>query len=180
MGTLLAIDGSIRCVGVALFVDDTLAWTDKAQWGTRSTKTNLGERAATLAYELDREIRTSVDAIAYEWPQAYADGKNPNDLFGILAVSGHLVANNVVIGGVVRSYLPREWTGNIPKTVGGKLPKNPQSSPRGIKIAARLRWAELGIFNSAETHDEVDAIGIGLHHLGRGITKRKRVYPGAA
>lgn len=170
MTVLLAIDGSIRCVGAALFRDGRLQWTGYVRWGKRSTKTNPGERAQILADECAQMLPSDLypTAVAYEWPQAYGDDKNPNDLFGILAVSGHIVG---AFNARAKSYLPREWTGGIPKATKG----DPHTSPRAAKISARLDPAELSVFGDAKTHDEIDAVGIGLHHLGRSITTRRRV-----
>lgn len=174
MTTLLAIDGSIRCVGAALFRDGRLVWTGCAQWGKRSTKTNPGQRAQTIAEELAGSVPYDFEEgdLAYEWPQAYGDEKNPNDLFGILAVSGYFAG----FCRAATSYLPREWCGSIPKAKTGCW----RASPRAQKILTRLDDPdEQRVFIAATTHDAADAVGIGLHHLGRGILKRHRVLPGA-
>lgn len=187
MTTLLAIDGSLRCVGLALFRDARLVWTGAVSWGRRSTKIDPAARASILADEAAQMVFDQrwlddgrVSEVVYEWPQAYNDEKDPNDLLGILAVSGEICAGHKTVGGPVASYLPRIWTAGIPKKVNGKLPKDPHTSPRAIRIHNRLNSStEIEVFDRAKTNDEIDAVGIGLHHLGRGIAERKRVYPGA-
>ena len=178
MTTLLAIDGSLRCCGLALFRDARLAWTGAVKWA-RGRKCGDAERAACIAAEAYRMLPVSTtDAVIYEWPQVYeGSDADPNDLFGILAVSGDLVGR--LAPKDVTSVLPRIWTAGIPKKVDGKLPRNPHTSPRAKAIARRLSGAELAVYEGAKTNDEIDAVGIGLYSLGRGIHLRQRVNSGA-
>lgn len=176
MTTLLAIDGSLRCVGLAYFVNGVLSDTHAIRWAPRSVKVDPATRAHTLALEAYDALGAAADVVAYEWPQAYGDDKNPNDLFGLVAMSAALAS--LVEAKAVVSYLPRIWTGGIPKAKKG----NPHESPRAAKIRARLsitkhfgRESEAEAFDRCQTHDEIDAVGIGLHHLQRGITVKRRV-----
>lgn len=190
MRSLLAIDGSLNCVGIAYFVDGRLIQTWAFKWGRRSRKVNIATRAYQLAVEAQKALGMAVDEVVYEFPQAYGDEKNPNDLFGIVAVSAHIAS--LCEAHEVTSYYPREWTVGIKKTDedGKLLQKNVKTSARAKRIRLRLDGpaglecasafaCERDIFDRASTYDEIDAIGIGLHHLDRGINKPNRVYPGA-
>lgn len=177
--SLLAIDGSLNCVGIAYFVNGKLLDTLAIKWGRRSRKINLATRADILAKEASQALCMAVDQVVYEFPQAYGDDKNPNDLFGIVAVSAHIAS--LCEAHEVTSYYPREWTVGIPKTdtEGKLLQANVKTSARAKRISSRLDPFEIVVWDEIKTYDEVDAVGLGLHHLNRGINKPNRVYPGA-
>lgn len=109
-------------------------------------------------------------AVVTEWPQIYTarhSKGNPNGLLPLAAI-GAAVAAYLDVPAV--SPVPHEWIGNIPKDE--KL-KNAWDSPRGRLIWGRLRESERPQVEN--THDAVDAVGLGLFGLGR----LERVFPGA-
>lgn len=116
-----------------------------------------------------------------EWPRVLRAVKSkgdPNDLINLAgvasAVAGALAvavaARDVALK--VTSYFPDEWTGQVPKTI---LQRKRFQSIRAERIAARLVEDELPVWRGIETHDEIDAVGIGLYHLGR--FEPHRVFP---
>lgn len=181
MSALIAIDPSTTCTGLAVFEGGKLVRTFALKG---SKKLVLGDRCLALAHEAAgvvvpwQRMGGTIDVVS-EWPQVYSDGDvDPNDLPAIAGIAvGAAVAchaRSLVV------YKPKEWTGTIPKKVDGKLLKKyVHTSPRAKRILSRLDEAEVVAFHNADTNDEIDAIGIGLHALGRGITQRHRVYPGA-
>jgi hypothetical protein len=106
--------------------------------------------------------------VVFERPQIYRAGRSkgdPNDLpplFGVgAAISARLDVETV-------SYTPAQWIGQMPKATTG----DPLKSPRG-----RVVWCSLAKDERDRvdlSHDAVDAVGLGLHHLGRLHT---RIYP---
>jgi hypothetical protein len=125
-------------------------------------------------------IRSRPREVVVEWPQVYRASKSPgdpNDLIGLAGVSmciaGILttasLSRNEALG--IFSYTPATWAGQLPKSKVKKI-----ASPRGKRIEAALTVDELRFFKPFD-HDAVDAIGIGLYHLGRFLPNR--VFPGA-
>lgn len=111
-----------------------------------------------------------VEQVVIEWPQIYRLSKSkgdPNDLPGLAGVG-------MAIGGrldvEVVSYLPKQWAGGTRKAETG----DPLDSPRGRLVWRCLSHDERG--RVVRSHDAIDAVGLGLHHLGR---LQRRVYPGA-
>ena len=144
---------------------------------------------ACLAIEgwLATKIRGSdeVTALVFERPQFYSAVKSkgdPNKLVGVLGVAamlaGRLSMQNLRAmpsRGMIASYLPAEWIGQLSKvcpTCKGKAKKKCKDchgsaweTPRGRRIASRLSIAERA--KCPDQNDAIDAVGIGLKHLGR-------------
>jgi hypothetical protein len=136
--------------------------------------------AMVEAYELElagdaaqaRKVRQArgVEQVVIEWPQIYRASKSkgdPNDLPGLAGVGMAIAARLDV---EVVSYLPRQWAGGTRKAETG----DPLDSPRGRLVWRCLSPDERG--RVVPSHDAIDAVGLGLHHLGR---LQRRVYPGA-
>lgn len=110
--------------------------------------------------------------LVVEWQQVYRASRakgDPNDLLGMGFVSG-AVAGLLQPAELV-GYLPAEWC---------RLKKSTKhreafTSPRGLRIMSRLSPAEKALV--PRFHDSVDAVGLGLHHLGR--LAPRRIFPGA-
>lgn len=125
--------------------------------------------------QFEHDLR--VTGLAFERPQIYRESKSRGDHNDLppLAAIGTAVACLLGASGVrprVHSPTPAEWSGQLPKSTTG----DPWRTPRGRRIASRLREDE---FNRIPAqHDSVDAVGIGLHALGRlGV---RRAYPGVS
>lgn len=102
--------------------------------------------------------------LVVEWPQIYAASRSPgdpNDILGLAGVCSAVAALYPWQGH--RAYLPREWKGTAPKSAIGK------------RVLARLTEFERRCIHDwgARTHNVLDAVGLGLHHLGR--LERRRV-----
>jgi hypothetical protein len=113
-----------------------------------------------------------VDELVVEWPQWYATGKtkgDPNDLAYLAGIATGLAV--AFPGAAVRSPVPRTWIGGLPKATSG----DPWASPRGARVASRLSDAERALV--PDSHDAIDAVGLGLWACGR--FDRRRVYSGA-
>lgn len=174
MTRLLAIDPGIRGCGVAVFEDGVLS--DAAYLKNPNTSGGHTLEASTMAKEvvLWAKLGGTVEDLAVEWPQIYATairmGKSkadPNDLLPLTCVLGG-VATCLQPAKAV-SYKPREWKGNLP------------DEPTRTRTKSRLSGSELGVAEAsarrigALCHNMWDAVGIGLHHLGR--FKPRRVIP---
>lgn len=174
---LLSFDPGLNDPAIALFKDKTLIWASRVHTDPVWAGLNMGERirqvalaCATEAVKMAAEL--DVTAICSEWPQAYSAGKSktsPNTLMPMCGIVGALAGYLAV---PLTTYLPREWlSGQCPKKTAGNAWKN----PRGRRVKDCLTQAEVNVV--VLSHDAVDAIGIGLHHLGRFTVRR--VFPGA-
>lgn len=191
---LLAVDPSLRSTGVALFRDDALLAVGRIRSELHADHSSAA-RAAAMSYQIRDWYLTRVAAgmlagqahseltIAVEWPQVYRAVKSkgdPNDLFGLAGVcTGVIVALRPHAS---RAYLPADWE-PAPKVSPerkrrglGPIDSEAFTSPRGVRILSRLSEAERALV--PQSHDAVDSVGIGLHHLGRLATRR--VFHGAS
>lgn len=178
---LLAVDPSLRSTGAALFVHGQLVAVERFRGLTPNI--DVAHRARDMA----RDIRDWVGSaqptlLAVEWPQIYRETKSKgdhNDLLGLAGVCAALAA--MYPDAIVKSYRPAEWE-PAPKVSPtrkakrlGPIDSEAFTSPRGVRVMGRLLPAERELVPMS--HDAVDAVGIGLHALGR--LGRARIYPGA-
>lgn len=175
----LAIDPGIRGTGVALF--DREGVLIRAAYVKNVARVgNHAREAASMAWAVVSwladftgdlaEPGNALLELAVEWPQVYASRiragvseADPNDLLALTAVDAGIVA---LLDCPAASYLPAEWKGQLTKDACHE------------RIRTRLDAAELTAMNDvtgALAHNAFDAIGIGLHHLGR--FARRRVIP---
>lgn len=122
-----------------------------------------------------RQVAASI--LVWEWPHVYQRERShadPADLLALAAVGGAVAAAaaSLWLGLVVMTVEPGEWSGQVPKSKTG----DPWASPRGRRIHERLTPAERDLV--PRSHDALDAVGIGLHTLGRFAPRR--VFPGAS
>ena len=184
MTVLIAIDPSTTCTGLAVFEGDTLRQTI-AVHPRKGAPKDPAEAAREIVWASVNALAdasrppSALAEVVIEWPEVYRDSSvDANDLFVVAAV-GLGIATRCT-SAKLRKYKPKEWTGQIPKTTDGKLRKRDLfTNARAKRVIARLSEAELRVFHQIETYDELDAVGIGLHAIGRGIAQRHRVYPGA-
>lgn len=181
LGCLVAIDPSINSCGVAIFKAGALWRVNTIECA--KTK-DIADRCYRMSQNVVRwigECKVRPRTIAIEWPQVYAVGKSKGDNNKLLGLSGVAIGVATLLGGVlastgdeclqVVSYKPAEWAGQLPKT----KTKNPSASPRARRIHTRLTEEEA--LEWVDDHDAIDAVGIGLHALGR--MSPRRVYAGA-
>lgn len=177
---LLAIDPSIRSCGVALFSDGVLYGCTKLRGLDPSC--DLAHRCRAMARAVFEFVDGQPDRLVVEWPQAYRPGKSKgdnNDLFGLAGICAAVAA--LYPEAEVKSYLPDQWqpapkVSPARKARGlGPIDSEAFTSPRGLRVMGRLSAEERGLV--PQSHDALDAVGIGLHALGR--LEPFKVYPGA-
>jgi hypothetical protein len=184
-GEFLAVDPSIASTGVSLFRDGKLVAVTVAR--VKTSHAPMGQRCLTMAHKVVDWIavlKARPQILVFEWPQIYRATKSkgsPADLVPMAGV-GMGIAGVLSIALAARqqelqvlTYLPGEWTGQLPKNTkvdGVKF------SPRAKRIAEHLTDEELEIWDTTRSHDAIDSIGIGLYSLGR--LEPVRVFPGAS
>ena len=154
---LLAIDPSLTNSGWAYFRDGQLYSCGNVPAPGR----HLPDRVRRLA-----QVMPAIEnaEFVFEWPQIYRDTRakgDPNDLLALAAIVG------AVLGAFPRAKAtfvrPAEWKGQVPKKI---------MCARTFK---RLNQTEQGLFlcrgynaeGRGQSEDVLDAIGVGLYHLGR-------------
>lgn len=184
---LLALDPGINRAGIALYRNGSLiaatAITSKLRGDILARVLHISEQAAL--WVLINQSRP-VTLVA-EWPPVYKPAQEKKGgpravvpLAGVCGALAGILKATAALRPIGRdlecvSYEPSKWLeGQVPKdeTVAGC-----KSSPRAVKIVSRLNHAERVTWDTIKYHDEIDAVGIGLHHLGR--LGRRRVFPGA-
>lgn len=167
---VLAVDPGIRGCGAALFAGGRLI-----ECAYVASPCRGGERAAecaTMASWVAGSYngRYRVSELAVEWPRVYASrirageaGADPNDLLALCGVNAALAA--LLAPAAASSYAPSEWKGQMKK------------GPSHLRVESRLGAEEREVYEAGSLgcrgHNVRDAVGIGLHHLGR--LDRKRV-----
>jgi hypothetical protein len=103
--------------------------------------------------------------VVIERPQVYLASKSkgdPNDLITLAIQVGRYWEQYERAGDSVRTFLPREWKGQVPKDI------------QAGRILAKLSAQEQDVVanygrmvNKGKHHNMMDAIGLGLFALGR-------------
>lgn len=151
---VIAIDPG-ECTGIALFQGNTL----------------LQASALPHRHAL-RYVQGLITGSPYpvklvgERPQVYASGKSkadPNDLITLALKLGAYFGLADMLDVERVELAPADWKRQLPKHVAA------------LRIKARLTPAEcdavrnLNVLPKTTLHNAIDAIGIGLHFVGRGI-----------
>lgn len=179
MSNLLSVDPGIRVCGAAIFSDNMLVTAKLVV-----NPLDEGNRAAecmSMALAI-RNFATAFHGISdlcVEWPQIYVrrirEGKTKEDPNDLLALTGINAAIATKLMTVPTSYLPQEWKGQVPK------PKKGEKYIIETRMEDRISPSELRVAHDAmddagaKAHNVVDAIALGLFHLGR--FNRHRVIP---
>jgi hypothetical protein len=156
MNTLIAIDPGLNGCGFALFRAGLL---ERAAYVKNVERT--GNKPQDMALGLTLYVSTyklaTDDKVVCELPQVYTQDKlkgDPNDLIYLALVVGALVFQ---FG--AKTIKPREWKGQLPKEVCNNRVRSKLSlyeiEAIDTRVPASLR------------HNVLDAVGIGLHELGR-------------
>jgi hypothetical protein len=165
---LISFDPGLREAGLAVFIEGRLAFAclvrnPEARKRDGPAWRLMGREVFRVIYDnhiIKRNIWDST--LASEIPQVYQEGKSagvdPSDLTNLSGVVGAVIG--YLNPDQVFTYLPREWKGQIPKD---------KHQPR---IISRLDKEETAVLNAVrcpkgKLHNVVDAIGVGLFHLGR-------------
>lgn len=153
MQDLVSIDPGLNGCGFALWKSAKLI---QATYVPNTPKGDFKTmRAALLPFGHDRPF-ISVE-LAIELPQVYVASRSkgdPNDLINLAMLVGYLAASfkNFSL------YKPHAWKGQVPKDI---------MEDRITKRLDAKEQANLERVPKSLAHNMIDAIGIGLHHLGR-------------
>lgn len=171
MSGLLSVDPGTRVCGAALWSDGVLvaAAAVKNPIPTGSDFRECVEAAREVLRWARYHDAERIDILALEKPQVYQPGGDrtvgdPNGLVPLAAIDGALAA---MLGAPVKAYWPKEW-GAV-----GKPDRVSEPYPVERRVRDRLSSAELRALeaewpgNVKHSYDLVDAVAIGLHHLGR-------------
>jgi len=99
--------------------------------------------------------------LVIEIPQVYRVGKSkgdPNDLIKVAVQAGQWIERAKLYGASVYRHLPQEWKGQVPKNVHHE---------RILAALSPAESARIPKLPKADAHNMLDAIGLGLFHLGR-------------
>ncbi len=178
MSRLISLDPGTSRQGscaAALFSDGELREAKIFQQLTRVVLHPV-QIARMFANEAER-IWGGVDELALEWPVVRRAKQQKGDQADILALAGVCGAFAGVFDCRVAAYRPEDWKGQIPK------PKKGETYIIETRVIAALSPSErdtlykLVAVYGARFHNVVDAIGIGLYHLGR-LHQTKSFYRG--
>lgn len=169
---VLCIDPGIRGSGAALFSSTGKQLVRAAYVKSPARAGNGPAECLSMAHAIKAwcvfyGVDCSPERLVVEWPRVYTTSKmqgDPNDLLGLVGVDCALAGLLCV---PVERYFPDEWKGQAPKEVMNE------------RVKLRLSADELARIDAPASllHNVLDAVGIGLHYLGR--LQRTRVFPGA-
>ena len=177
----MALDPGLRECGVALFDLDTgellvagMPTNPERKARGLTAWARMAEGVAAFVSSFLEPPRASSEAVAIvvvsECPQVYTAGKSkgdPNDLIELAGVVGRVAG--ALGASEERSCLPREWKG----TLNGDVMVERIKARLGERPHEHLR---VQLPRAQDKHHNVwDAVGIGLHALGR-LAPRK-VFP---
>ncbi len=178
---LLSLDPGIRACGCAAFEGGDLV--DAALIENPLRAGQGAPEAAAMAGAVFSEFHSrvrAVDEVVVEWPRVYASRiraglspGDPNDLLALAGVGAALAA--LFSPAAARSFAPSDWKGQLPK------PGRGEEYVVAARVRSRLSPRELAAAEAgaraagARGHNVWDAVGLGLHALGR--FDRRRVIP---
>lgn len=152
---LVSLDPGAKLAGVACWTSSGVLASAFLVRGRDwfDTATKVGEQVY-LRFASDGPVDVVV-----ERPQVYVQSKqkgDPNDLITVALMAGAAASN--IAQGRVTACLPREWKGSVPKDAMVE------------RIRRRLtpeEYARVDLPARSLRHNVFDAVGIGLHQLGR-------------
>lgn len=166
MGNIVVVDPSINTAGLAVFADARLIHAETVT--CRLLGRDICDRCRVMAEKIIArvdDVLSSDPPPAYEliveWPRIYAPGKQKAKPDDQIPMAGVCAAVAIKLQLPVTSYRAAAWKGQLEKV------------PCAAMVRRNLASSELILCDGLD-HNALDAIGIGLYHLGR--FKRKRVY----
>lgn len=157
---LISIDPGLRHCTAAFFENKKLIrtlWVDNPQKKLRGPKAWV-DMAGELSYQvaLAKQFSTVERlTVVLEMQQVYG-GRFAKDLIELASVTGaiaHCFSGDTLVG-----YLPKEWTR------GRKKPVHNEHTLKALTSEELKRLAQVA---KSLQHNIIDAVGIGLYHLGR-------------
>lgn len=166
----VAIDPGLRGCGFAVFEIESRELVS-ASYVKNPTAGDDFEAARSMALSLHiayATIKPAMPAPAMLWgecPRSYSAGKQKGDQNDLIHLAGFMYAIAHQFSGgstLLTRYYPREWKGTI------------DADQMLDRIIERLSGDENARVRKAGalTHNVIDAVGIGLHALGRLAPKR--------
>lgn len=171
---LLSIDPSFTSTGWALFIDNRL---EGCGYVATSPKLTKPERIQHIVFkirqELDAGYGSHLDALIIETPKIYPRSRSkgdPNKIAPLFAIVGALIASFSFDD--CRLIYPSGWKGKTDKVVMfGRILANLGDVEKKIfkkeVFTSRSRSSIDKIGATSRAGDALDAIGLGLWHLGR-------------
>jgi hypothetical protein len=153
---LYTIDPGLRHAGKAIFEDGKLLRAELIRNPLTEGRGPAAWHDISWAFWKQTPFPVPADMLVCEMPRVYPGvrAEDPNDLLDLAGVLGAVVSS---FPGIVRMYFPSDWKGQVPK-------KTMTERIRGfVKPEEWRRIADDG----AKTHNTLDAVGLGLFHLGR-------------
>lgn len=159
--SLISVDPGLRVCGIAEFNNiGLLVWAELLKNPERKARgpeawfALADVASATITWGLSRPL-----TYACEVPQVYRGPKGKGDPADLIEIAGVAAAIGCrLLPAEAFGYAPRQWKGQVPKEVMCRRIES-RLSPEEVeaieKCAPSLR------------HNVLDAIGIGLFHLGR-------------
>lgn len=170
MPHLICLDPGKRHSGIAIFDPAKTLRAATVVKNLRGMKEERGAVCQAMADEIVQLVSLSVvhrdRELVIEWPQVYQRSRSradPDDILHLAGVCGAVAAG---LACRVHSYQAGEWKGQV------------DADAMTWRIEQQLSEAErarIHVSQSSLRHNAVDAVGIGLYHLGR--LERVRVYP---
>ena len=157
---ILSIDSGFRYFGYAVLTQDEILGaglatneqpSDTPSWPKSSFPPNF----LSLAYLLNDFVWAERPVALIEFPQVHRDTPNPNDILKLSAACGAYTSLLQAAGFSVQWVSPREWKGNVPKSIMFK------------RILAKVREEEYPRIDNPKNHNVIDAVGIGLWRIKR-------------
>ncbi|MEK7706236.1 MAG: hypothetical protein AAB426_14850 [Myxococcota bacterium] len=171
---VLAIDPGVRGCGAALFQGDG---SDRLIAAAYVVFSRRDDEICSVPFAVREWVSARADSLAVkrvvlEFPQTYrgrAARGDTNDLLSLAFVDGAIAALFAVAD--VALVRPFDWKGSVPKPVSATGDYIIRS-----RVEARLssdeKTAVVWPKNGRHSWDVADAVGIGLHHLGRFAPQR--------
>lgn len=171
MGNLLSIDPGSRGCGCALWNRETRRLLAAAYVANIDFEGLAGPlECAMMARQVRLWAPVHVEALAFEWPQIYQPGgdKTKGDPKVLLPLAGVDAAIAALFSEAtkVSKVQPHDWKGGVqkPKRVSDPYPIEGKVRSRLTpEELANIQWPRAVKF----TWDVSDALGVGLHALGR-------------
>lgn len=166
-GRTAALDPGLDHPAVAIFSPaGVLEYAARVRVPGKLAKLCTAERCRQIAHLVaDPVIAACADCpitmFVYELPQIYTAIKSKGDPNNLMKLGPLCGAVSALLDCACQEYLPGEWSHKTKKITRG----DPWASQRGHRVRGRLTDEEAATVQA--THDAVDAVGIGLHHLGR-------------
>jgi len=142
---ILCVDPGVHGCGCALFEMSILQCAGYVRGDFPTTASRVREG-----------VGGGVDGLVLEVPRVYPGPRanDPNDLIDLALVDG-LIAGEFTVP--LKTYYPSDWKGQVPKKIMTERIK------KTLDEVELLRVDRIGALD----HNTFDAVGIGLHYLGR-------------